>query len=96
MKKEIKAKETNVTVDNWFNDVYSDDKKLLENDLLPETHVANKKNGIYKLELLKSAMIGVLRDMKEHGYIDFSQYDDFIKSDKYLNSKIRKLKKGDR
>lgn len=96
MKKEIKAKETNVKVDNWFNEVYSDDRKLLENDLLPETHVKDKKDGIEKLESLQSAMIGVVRDMKEHGLIEFNQYDDFIKSDKYVKTKIKKLNKGDR
>lgn len=96
MKKEIKAKETNVKVDNWFNEVYSDDRKLLENDLLPETHVKDKKDGIEKLKALQSAMIGVVRDMKEHGYIGFTEYDNFIQSDKYLKSKIRKLTKGDR
>lgn len=94
--KKINAKETNIKVDNWFNDVYSDDRKLLENDLFPETHVKDKKDGIKKLETLQSAMIGVLRDMKEHGFIEFEQYDDFIKSDKYLKSKIKKLQKGDR
>ena len=94
MSKKINAKETNVEVDNWFNNVYSDNKKLLENDLFPETHVKNKKDGIEKLETLRSAMIGVLRDMKEHGFIEFNEYDDFIKSNKYLKSKIKKLNKG--
>ena len=65
-------------------------------DLFPETNVKNKKDGIEKLETLRSAMIGVLRDMKEHGFIGFNEYDDFIKSNKYLKSKIKKLNKGDK